>query len=138
MKTKVDFVFNVGTIDNKSMNIELNYDSKTDRLTELSSGIFTHTIFIDFPTKCFFLLSGKGEFDTLVDEDGNILQDKFIHLVDIKIDNLSIDQHYLPRFVEFTTEKNETILSSYWGFNGTCLIDFSPTPFQWVASTNRS
>lgn len=62
-----------------------------------------------------------------------------IKLVDLQIDNLSVDEHWLARFVSLSrTDNDEIVKSNYWGFNGQVCIDFNEeNSFLWIASTKK-
>lgn len=135
--SKVKFIIQSQKVKNSSMSLCISVNNKTYNYNELNQNNEIE-IDIKFPSICKFETYGKNEKDTIVDKDGKITQDKYIILKDIQVDGFSVDPHYLTRFVNFHTEKNGTIATNFWSFNGICLIDFSPTPFQWLAQTKKN
>lgn len=137
LRALIEFDFESGLVNGESMIVELINDHKSIRLENLSSGITTGQLEVIFPTTVEILITGKKEFDTEVDEQGNIISDKYIKLTDIRVDGLSVDDNYLARFVEFDTLEHGKIITNYFGFNGKALINFMPTPFQWLVGTKK-
>lgn len=135
--SKVKFIIQSQKVKNSSMSLCISVNNKTYNYNDLNQNNEIE-IDIKFPSVCKFETYGKNEQDTIVDKDGKIIQDKYIILKDIQIDGFSVDPFYLTRFLDFHTEKNGTIKTNFWSFNGICLINFSPTPFQWLAQTKKS
>ena len=80
---------------------------------------------IELPNKLIFELNGKNnESDTLVDTlSGQVLRDKYIRVVDFIVDKKPFDPNRIAQMFTLSTENNETVYSSYWGFNGTVELD---------------
>ena len=127
----VIFKFKIGHY-NGSMG--LNFFNKDILIKEIPS--FTETEFvitenIEFPTTIYFDVFGKDKFDTDVDENNNILADKYIQLTDLIVDKAPI--HILSLIKLCKLETNDKILyNNYWGFNGRVTINFEEVnSFLW-------
>lgn len=129
--------FEAGLIDDSSMSVEISTYLQKVFLTQLKADINTVKIECTFPDVLSIIINGKGEFDTQVDDQGNITADKYIKLADMRLNGLRVDENYLPRFITLKPFDKEPVLSNYWGFNGIVEIPLEPTPFQWVAGTKR-
>jgi hypothetical protein len=132
----IELDFSAGLINGVSMSLQIDTDQQTVILDQLNP---TQTVrcCISVPGKLSIQTSGKGDLDTQVDDEGNIIADKYIQLTDMRLDGLSVDENYLPRFIMLKPLDKEPVFSNYWGFNGTVEIQLSPTPFQWLAGTKR-
>ena len=81
---------------------------------------------ITLPNKIFFHLSGKNHnFDSELDEQNNIIHDKFIKITDLAVDNKPVDADVVKKLFVLKTENNREINSVYWGFNGVAELDLS-------------
>ena len=132
----VELDLEAGLIDGKSMSIQIETTNdyvKIDCLKEKQ----TIKINCCVPGNLQIVTSMKNAFDTKVDDNGNIIADKYIKLTGLRLDGLSVDENYLPRFIQIQTEEHGKINSNYWGFNGEIQIDIAPTAFKWLAGTKR-
>lgn len=134
-KSNLKLTFEVGTIDNRSMSLTINNQGHISLYSNLSEGIFVYQDQIEFPCDFKIIVDGKGPLDTQVDEQGNILQDKYIKLTNIEIDRLACDPYYLYKNIVLNTKDGQQITSNYWGFNGTIDLDFNQAnSFYWGLS----
>lgn len=137
-KSKVVLIFEVGTIDGRSMAMDLHYQGNVQRLADLPQGVLHHTMDVEFPSSMRIEISGKGVNDTKVDSQGRIIEDKYILLKNILVDGHPIDQNWCCRFVVLRSDDHGPIVSNYWGFNGVVDLDFdSDNSFKWLAKTRR-
>jgi len=80
---------------------------------------------IQLPEKLSIKTSGKIDGkDTKVDTDGNIVEDMYIQIENISLDDFPLNEIYLHQRINLLTEKGETNTSNYIGFNGTVNLDF--------------
>jgi hypothetical protein len=71
------------------------------------------------PAVVNFSVSGKKKFDTKIDLDGNILQDKFIRVDSLCINGTWIKKYMMQsRVFDFTAEDGSKFQSNYFGSNG--------------------
>ena len=81
---------------------------------------------IRLPGKVTLKFSNKDStVDTLVDQTGSIIQDLYVKLTEVRIDGFLLNEKYLYQKIKLTTESGEIITTSYIGFNGTVVLDFS-------------
>ena len=91
----------------------------------LSKGVNKVDLKLELPNKLIFELNGKNnESDTLVDTlSGQVLRDKYIRVTEFIVDQKPFDPNRIAQMFTLLTEHNETVYSSYWGFNGTVELD---------------
>lgn len=123
MNAQLTFDFSIGHY-NSTMSLKILSKNKVllDKKT-FENEKFVFSTEISWPDPVFFILDGKGPNDTLVDESGNIVKDKFIKLESIVVDRMAV--HIIPLLdcVELDTG-TQILKTNYWGFNGTAKINF--------------
>ena len=62
--------------------------------------------------------------DTKIDSDGNILEDKFIQLRELRMGRIAVSSAVLKNLCSYTRNK-ETVQDTYWGFPGMVEIEFN-------------
>jgi hypothetical protein len=101
-------------------------------------GIFQYETAITFPEQLTMLLSGKGPNDTVVDDQGNILADKYVKLTGLQVDGLDCPQEYLEMFIVLDTDDGQKVASNYFGFNGLVTLDFlEENSFFWSTNVTK-
>ena len=135
MKTNIEFELEAGLIQNRSMSIQFQCGNESIQIDQLPSGLSCYTMLVEWPAQLEIRVWGKNARDTVLDSDKKIIQDKFIRLANLKVNKMSVDPNWLPRFVTLLTDCGKTVASNYFGFNGRVLIDLGATPFQFVAGT---
>lgn len=96
-------------------------------------------LYIQLPSSIRLEVSGKNiNTDTLVDDKQQIVKDKYVKLLDIKLDNISVPKHYLEKDITLRTH-NDLIHSNYFGFNGVVEINFTKSNVfhQWCDFKKR-
>ena len=132
-KSTLRLQMHVSVLKQKSMTIKITSNHRQDLFADLEHGLFEYETSLTFPDQILITLDGKGPNDTVVDDKGNIVEDKFIQLLDINVDGLSCNPHFLHHRIFLTTNSGQTVQSNYWGFNGTVLLDFlQPNSFFWA------
>lgn len=118
----ITFEFEFGLINSRFMRVEIEYDQKMLTATPNSSKVTVKDIILPAQVKIKFL--GKNlSTDTVVDKSGNILQDMYVKLAKINIDNLKVPDWAIQKKFSFTTEDGILLNTSYIGFNGEMIID---------------
>ena len=131
MPAKITINFLTGSIDDQTMGLtvlaneqiifkqEQNLDKK-----------FTLDFDIDLPGEIKFIVQGKGPFDTKVDDNGNILQDKFLKINSMLIDRMPVTRWVLEsKFIQFTHAEQESY-TNYFGYNGQGTIQLPKDTFS--------
>jgi|688.fasta_scaffold265246_2 hypothetical protein len=116
--------FEIGKIDNKSMTMILVHENAKKVYSNLEEK-FTLQMSINFPTQVKLILLGKKNNDTVVDENQNVVQDKFVKLTKLEVDNLQCNNFYLKNKIKLTTADSQVIHDNYWGSNGEVILDFN-------------
>jgi hypothetical protein len=73
------------------------------------------------PAQIEFQVSGKGEFDTLVDLDGHIIEDKFVRIDSVTIDRMAVPRYLIEsRLFEFVPADtaHPSANTNYFAWNG--------------------
>lgn len=80
---------------------------------------------IQLPKKLVLKTSGKIDgVDTKVDAKGNIVEDMYIQIESISLDDFPLNEIFLHQRINLLTENGKTNTSNYIGFNGTVNLDF--------------
>jgi hypothetical protein len=90
---------------------------------------------VDFPGELLILLDGKNNnTDTLLNDSGEIVQDKFIQLTKIIVDKITVPDYFLQKWPVI----NDSITTTYFGFNGAVKLQFDePNSFYWLLKTKK-
>lgn len=112
---------------NGSMSAKFFTNSKTIfQVPSFDEGMNFFNFDIDLPTNLNIFIDGKDKLiDTVVDEHGKIIMDKFLRIDEIQIDGKPVDKNAIHKIVKMTTNEGETIVSNYIGFNGIVSIDLN-------------
>lgn len=116
--------FKIGKIDNKSMTMIVLHENIKKVYSNLEDE-FSLQMSINFPTQIKLVLLGKKNNDTVFDKNQNVVQDKFIQLDKLAVDNLQCSQSYLKNKIKLITADNQEIYDNYWGSNGEVVLDFN-------------
>lgn len=74
----------------------------------------------NLPVQIKFIVDNKQNFDTQVDEQGNIVEDKYIQVQQLIIDRMPVDPWILEsRLFHFSTGQT----TNYFGTNGVATLD---------------
>lgn len=124
--------FEISTIDGNSMSMIVNNNGVLTTLENLQEGIFVYQDYLRFPSTFSISVAGKGPLDTQVDDQGNIIKDKYIKLNNIEVDGLNCDPYYLYQKIVLNSVDGQIVTSNYWGFNGVVNLNFSESnSFYW-------
>jgi hypothetical protein len=83
---------------------------------------------VSLPNQIKIKFSGKIHTrDTKVDSAGNILQDMYVKIVGLKIDNLKVPNWVLHKKLSYVTDGDSILNTSYIGFNGVMTVDIPET-----------
>ena len=79
---------------------------------------------VELPTTINIITDGKdNNNDTLLDDKGNVIKDKFLRIDEISIDKKPIDTNALYKIIKIHTVEKQLIYSNYVGFNGVSSIN---------------
>jgi hypothetical protein len=139
MTTSIDFEFNFG-IHNGSMNLSLYSNEKClieYKNVDRSSQHFSTTV--TWPTQLKLYLSNKHSSDTKVNEHGEIVADKYIQLVAMKIGRIPVSVPTLFKICRYHRDQfDDDVIDTFWGFNGIVTIDLDHRDFVcWHLKNNN-
>jgi len=81
---------------------------------------------INLPTELVIKTAGKNpKYDTKIDAAGNIYEDLAVQIESISLDSFELSDMYLHQKIKILTESGDEHTTSYFGFNGTILLNFS-------------
>ena len=94
--TNIKLVFKIGKIENETMSLKMfaNNQLLLDKKF-FENDRFDFEFNVDLPAKIKFDVSGKKQFNTRVDENGNVLQDKHILVAGVCVDGVWIKKWFL-------------------------------------------
>ncbi len=116
------FKFEFGLLNNRHMLVEISFDDHVKKVDPTNSEIILKNV--KLPNLIFIRFTGKitGK-DTIVDNNGNIINDMYIKILEIKMDRLKIPTWVIEKKLSYITEFGNKINSSYIGFNGEMVIN---------------
>jgi len=124
--SQVQLYFQFGQLGGEYMNLRVN---GIDVVPDLNDQAMIE-VCVCFPSELVLELQGKNmNMDTIVDVNGNVIKDKFVQLLQVKIDRMNVSNHFLQKWPII----NDSFVSNYFGFNGIVRLEFNaPTAFHWL------
>lgn len=115
------------------MSLTFDNNGQLETFNQLDQGTFVYETDLKFPAKFSIHVFGKGDFDTEVDEQGVVINDKYIRLLEINVDGMSCYSDYVHHHIFLHTNHGQSIQTNYWGFNGRVNLDFDyDNSFFWA------
>lgn len=117
---KITILLSAGKIHNKTMWVEIfNNNMFVKKISEWSDKPTKVDIDTNLPCIIEFKVDGKHKFDTIIDENGKIVADKFIKVEAISIDGKWVNQWMLEgKLLTFIPNDRQEIVTNYFGSNG--------------------
>ena len=126
MKTKVTIEFKFGAICNKTMDVTVCTNTQSIDVVPDNNLIGTCTLDVSLPAQITIKLSGKtNEKDTIVDENGNMIEDKFVQITKFALDCFELNEIFLHQRIKLLTKDNNEYTTSYFGFNGKVTLNLN-------------
>ena len=124
--SQVQLYFKFGAVHNAYMSVHVNGCPVVPGANERSM----ISIPISFPGELIIELSGKNNnTDTLVNDAGEIVQDKFVQLTQVRVDKMTVNDYFLQKWPIV----NDSFATTYFGFNGQAKLTFdAPSSFHWL------
>lgn len=124
--SRVQLYFKFGAVHDSYMTVTVNGVTAVPDHNEQAQ-IETSII---FPGELIIELSGKNNnTDTLVNDAGEIVQDKFVQLTQVRVDRMTVNDHFLQKWPLV----NDLFTTTYFGFNGQAKLMFdAPSSFHWL------
>lgn len=130
MLAKIQINFLSSDLDGQTMGLTVLANDKTIFKQDKDlSKTFTVEFDVNVPGNIKFIVNGKGPFDTKVDEQGNILQDKFLKISSMLIDRMPVPIWVLEsKFIQFMHDQ-QIAYTNYFGYNGQGTIQLPSSTF---------
>jgi len=136
MKTNLILNLDIGLVDQQSMTAEIYVDGlPVDHQPIFDQTSTSIDLEIELPCKIMIQLSGRTDNDTKIDQQGNILQDKYIHLKNIEIFDTTIDSYKIPeKFLEYRPDHSIKLKNRFfWNRNGKVILSIDQAdPLVWL------
>lgn len=136
MKTNLTFNLKVGFFQGRSMTLQiLSNQQELWPSTGFERPVEQITLQVDLPARIEFVLSNRNRSDTEIDKDGNILQDKFIHLESLVVFDTLIESYKISQDVMVYRDNDQEIInpSFFWNKNGKAILDIDQSdPLCWL------
>ena len=111
------------------------------KIENVTTSLVSVDIGVDFPAQLKFVLSGKNyNTDTIVDNTGLIIKDKYVILKHMIVESVPIKINVLFNICQYyKNQTNDPVNDTYWGFNGVAIIDFDSDHFiKWCLKHNNT
>ena len=96
---------------------------------------------ISLPSSLWLQISGKNEDKDTSIEDGFIVKDRHIRLINVSLNGIRPPTNFIRRWPLLHVGgrgRNQKIYSHYWGFNGEIELEFCGKDIlTWLLETNR-
>lgn len=132
MVTDINLSFEIGQHSGRSLGLDVIHDGASVYSNhKFNQSRLDIGFSIDLPCRLIFSISGRLDEDTIVDHDGKILHDQYLHLVRISLDGFDIDTWKIPPSHLFYHDTAEN--HGFWNRNGqaTLVID-EPDAILWI------
>lgn len=115
------FEFEYGILGDRYMQVEISTNGQIV-LADASTNVVIKQVHL--PNQISLSFSGKTpETDTIINSAGDIVQDMYVKVIGLKIDNLKVPDWVLHKKLSYTTFDGRNLTTSYIGFNGIMTID---------------
>lgn len=109
---------------------------------------YTYTGDIEFPSTLRFEMQGKDPrgADCRVDDEGNVVWDRYIIISKVTVDNVLPSLNYLQRWgrihpgasLDNFKPSNQIVFSNYMGFNGVLELEFEGSNvLEWLLRSHQ-
>ena len=137
---EIDFEFCAAK--QQCMTVHVHHQHTTKILCPAEPGIVKYETKMFLPNSVSLEFSGKDmNHDTVLDNAGNIIEDKAVIIRRILIDRLPVDKNYLEKHLVLETASGN-VNSNYAGFNGKMVLNFNQPNaflllhrFYWLGTT---
>lgn len=129
------------------LHIEFEFSSCNSKFMILT--VNNNTVSPDYPFyTCDIMLpeivkittSGKDHrYDTIIDKAGNIVEDLFVRIKSISLNNIPLSEVFLHQKIKIKTENGDVHTTSYFGYNGEANLEFLENNiFSQISKANKS
>jgi hypothetical protein len=137
--SELKLVLEFGALNGTTMQATVQNNTNTWIIDPKKTERVEHAMSITLPTEIVLTVSGKNMIDdTTVDQTGKIIADKYIKLHSMLIDGMPVPVHLLEQKITLVTDTHQSIVSNYFGHNGTCKITLpKPNAFLQILSFSK-
>lgn len=125
---EIDLEF--GLLDDKIMQVQITANQHRvhiDPVIEHQKGHASFQTVVALPGQVILEFSGKNNnTDTRLDSEGNIVQDLYVKITDVKLDCFKLSNKFKHTHLKLETS-DQTICTPYVGFNGRMTINLDKT-----------
>lgn len=138
-KCELSITLQFAAIDHATMQLVIVNEDRNWLIDPGQDAVIEQVINLALPTDLDLIVSGKDMTkDTVLDQSGQIIQDKYIKICEIKIDNLPVPTAWLEQKLILIKTDGECVNTNYFGFNGRCRICFAKSyAFLQILSMTR-
>jgi len=123
LSIEIDFYFS--EINKKTMSAGISHNNCRNIVSD-KSGKYTYKSDLQLPTTLSIEIFGKNmNHDTVVDENGKIIADKYVAIKNIILDGIYLPLPVLQKLLKFYSDDGKQSNHDYIGFNGKCTLDFA-------------
>jgi len=126
-KSKIRFDFKVGYVNNRGPSLTVIANQQPVYFGHPAEGKLSLEFDIEFPSHITIEVGGKDVMDTIVDENNEIVADKYILVQRVSIDNMPIKRNILEnKMFGFIQKSDQQVRwTNYFGQNGHCDLIWS-------------
>ena len=137
--SELKLVLEFGALNGATMQATVQNNNNTWIIDPKKTERVEHAMSITLPTEIVLTVSGKNMIDdTTMDQTGKIIADKYVKLHSMLIDSMPVPVHWLEQKITLVTDTHQSIVSNYFGHNGTCRITLSkPNAFLQILSFSK-
>ena len=107
----------------KIMQVEILYNNQVYAVTDQKNSF---SLPVSLPGTVTLTFSGKDMMhDTVLDSQGNIVEDLYVKIQKIKLDGFDMGVNFLNQKIVLITDDGKEIPGAYIGFNGKIVIDLN-------------
>ena len=118
---KLELEFEVGDCQGDYFRVQIN---NGDSVKDVDYFNPFYSTMIELPATLKITTSGKNHKIHTIVKDGEIVEDMYVKVNKLKLDGLAIGNTFYHKKLTLTTIDNQEHTTNYFGFNGTCTIDF--------------
>jgi hypothetical protein len=119
---KIEFEFS--KINGKTMTVDIVHNNTCTQLHPENSGIYYFEATAVLPNTTKLIFSGKNNNTDTIIKDDKIIDDLYVKITNIWLDNIEINHLVLCKCITLETDQHTTINSNYIGFNGCVNLHF--------------
>lgn len=132
--SKFEMVLSLGRVHGQAMSLQvLVNDREVLQQPPTDQDQINLTFDVELPARIEFVTQGKDVMDTVLDDRGQILQDKYIKVDRLIIDRMPVERWILEsRLFEFVEDSGVIRHTNYFGSNGCARFEINTKDsFDW-------